>query len=139
MLLANFQKKPPADPGQQQTANKQDTLNADQVTGDYGKENAQPSGHRHTPKNSFFAQFWRKPRRCHADDKCVVTRQDDIGKDYLKNVKNILHYDAASSNIMSETFSPIIIAGALVLPEVITGMIDASATRKPRRPCTRRR
>ena len=29
------------------------------------------------------------------------------------------------------------IAGAFVLPDVIVGMIEASATRKPRMPCTR--
>ena len=37
---------------------------------------------------------------------------------------------------MSASFSPIIIVGALVLPEVIDGMIEASATRKLDIPCT---
>ena len=36
-----------------------------------------------------------------------------------------------SSRIMSETFSPIMMAGALVLPETISGMIEQSATRSP--------
>ena len=43
----------------------------------------------------------------------------------------------ASFKIMSANFSPIIIVGALVLPEVIDGMIEASATRKLDIPCTR--
>jgi hypothetical protein len=32
---------------------------------------------------------------------------------------------------MSAAFSAIMMTGALVLPEVIVGMIDASTTRKP--------
>ncbi len=37
----------------------------------------------------------------------------------------------ASARIMSAAFSPIMIAVALVLPEMIFGMTDASTTRRP--------
>ena len=39
-------------------------------------------------------------------------------------------------NIMSDAFSAIIIVGALVLPEVIFGIMDASTTLKFCKPCT---
>ena len=38
---------------------------------------------------------------------------------------------AASSRIMAAAFSPIMMAGALVLPETMVGMIEQSATRRP--------
>ena len=38
---------------------------------------------------------------------------------------------------MTAAFSPIMIDGALVLPDVSVGMIEASATRKPAMPWTR--
>src|SRR3954471_16077816 len=45
----------------------------------------------------------------------------------------------ASARIMSEAFSPIITQAALVLPDTTVGMMDASATRRPWKPRTRRR
>src|SRR5437868_10592439 len=39
--------------------------------------------------------------------------------------------------IICAAFSPIIIAGALVLPLMSVGMMDASTTRRPCSPCTR--
>ena len=45
----------------------------------------------------------------------------------------------ASSRIMAAAFSAIMSVGALVLPEVIVGITEASATRRPRRPRRRRR
>src|ERR1700746_3107764 len=37
---------------------------------------------------------------------------------------------------MSAAFSPIMMVGALVLPPISVGMIEASTTRKPSQPCT---
>ena len=44
---------------------------------------------------------------------------------------------AVDASINRAAFSPIMIDGALVLPEVSVGMIEASATRSPARPRTR--
>jgi hypothetical protein len=47
------------------------------------------------------------------------------------------HYDTAASKAMRAAFSPIMIDGAFVLPDVKVGMIEASATRRPAIPWTR--
>src|SRR6185295_13344327 len=44
---------------------------------------------------------------------------------------------AVDASINRAAFSPIMIDGALVLPEVKVGMIEASAMRRPARPRTR--
>ena len=55
-------------------------------------------------------------------------------------VANARHADRpgyrASSKIMSEAFSAIMMVGALVLPDIRSGMIDASTTRRPWMPRT---
>lgn len=38
----------------------------------------------------------------------------------------------------SDSFSAAMMTGAFVLPEAMVEKIDASATRRPREPCTRR-
>src|SRR3954449_4756077 len=43
----------------------------------------------------------------------------------------------AALSTISAAFSPIMIDGALVLPDVSVGMIEASATRRPAMPWTR--
>ena len=43
----------------------------------------------------------------------------------------------AAASIIREAFSPIMIDGALVLPDVSVGMMEASATRRPPIPWTR--
>src|SRR5258708_37344860 len=45
----------------------------------------------------------------------------------------------ASSRIMSEAFSAIMMVGALVLPDIRSGITEASTTRRPSMPRTRRR
>ena len=72
--------------------------------------------------------------RGHADHQRVVSRQDNVGKNDLQDVGDRLETHIASSSTMSDAFSPIMMAGALVLPDVITGMIEASAMRSPSTP-----
>lgn len=45
--------------------------------------------------------------------------------------------EAAVARTISAHFSPIMMEGALVFPDVKVGMMEASATRNPVMPCTR--
>ena len=56
---------------------------------------------------------------------------------FLRPIFGCLAGQAAEARIIRDAFSPIMIDGALVLPEVRLGMIDASATRRPSMPRTR--
>ena len=47
------------------------------------------------------------------------------------------HRDSYDSLMKSEQRSPIMTAGAWVLPRVTVGIIDVSAMRRPSTPCTR--
>ena len=51
----------------------------------------------------------------------------------------VQHYPRRSAMIIAAPFSAIIMVGALVLPEVIVGMTEASTTRSRSSPITRRR
>jgi hypothetical protein len=59
------------------------------------------------------------------------------GRDAPKPVVASKDGQLAAFSTMSAAFSPIIIDGALVLPDVSVGMIEASATRRPAMPWTR--
>ena len=55
----------------------------------------------------------------------------------ISSIAAASHYAAAASRAIRAAFSPIMIEGALVLPDVKVGMIEASATRRPAIPWTR--
>src|ERR1700712_893072 len=67
---------------------------------------------------------------------CSESDDNDIGFHVPFLRQGAVHYAAAAST-NRDAFSPIMMDGALVLPEVSVGMIDASATRNPSMPCTR--
>ena len=52
-------------------------------------------------------------------------------------LSNLFYQHGDDSLIKSAAFSPIIIVGALVFPDGIVGIIDASTTRNPSMPRTR--
>ena len=61
----------------------------------------------------------------------------DAGRRLSVIVGERARYQVAVFSTMSAAFSPIMIDGALVLPDVSVGMIEASATRRPAMPWTR--
>lgn len=67
-----------------------------------------------------------------ADGRGIFDRTESSG------AKGTSGHQRASARIISAAFSPIIMTGALVLPPISVGMIEASTTRRPARPCTRK-
>src|SRR6185312_6649292 len=65
---------------------------------------------------------------------CALARADPE----LRHLGPLL-FHRASSRIMSDAFSAIMMVGALVLPDIRSGITDASTTRRPSMPRTRRR
>jgi len=62
------------------------------------------------------------------------------GLQYAPPIRALLWWvQRASSRIIAAPFSPIMMVGALVLPVVRVGITEASITRRPWMPCTRRR
>ena len=80
------------------------------------------------------AKWFRKGR---SEGRVPLSSLREAGREWREPGEGPL--TAASSSTMRAAFSPIMIAGALVLPEVSVGMIEASATRRPAIPRTRSR
>src|SRR4051812_8896638 len=83
----------------------------------------------HGMLQAMASASFRNPFMNHLVDRSILTPSLKVGLVGLQ----------ACSRIMSVARSPIMIAGALVLPPTTVGMIEASATRRQSMPLTRRR
>lgn len=78
--------------------------------------------------------FFHTPKEA----RCASTDADAASSSMAANTKlNLIAILPQGRIIICATFSAIAMVGALVLPDTIDGMIDASTTRKPSMPRTR--
>ena len=138
--FANFRVKVPADPEEQKSADQrayrvcqaawlQSTANTIRRTAATIMPN----------RMARFRSSGERPAAAMPIIKRVVAGQNNVCDDYSTKIANGFPHQAASARIKSETRSPIMMQGALVLPDTITGMMEASATRKFPTPWTRNR
>jgi len=84
---------------------------------------------RHSPLSPTVIRILRRTVCRIADRQHCAVRLSLLGRGFGQRYR---------LRIRSAAFSPIMMAAALVLTGTILGMTEASATRRPARPCTRR-